>query len=512
MSGEELELLRELFEMHSIWREQPLSQRREYYERADAAFGGPGAAPGETVVVQECSAEWVLPFRPGGPVLLYFHGGSYTMGSAASHRHLVRELGEVCGGSALSVDYRRAPEAPFPAAVTDAVACYRYLLDRGVPSHRIILAGDSAGAGVTVATMLALREAGVPQPAAGLCISPWADLTCGSDSHRTRAARDPVLDSADLRRMAALYHAGTRLYVLDDRQRPVPDGQPGELVIAGLPVARGYLGRPELTAQVFLDDPYGPPGERMYRTGDRALRRPDGAFEYLGRLDDQVKLRGQRIELGEVEACLQSHPAVGRAVVALKSRGEADQRLVGYLLPTPGQDSDLVVAAVRAHVRERLPDYMVPAAFVVVDRIPLSPSGKVDRRALPDPAPAGREHRQPPRPGIEAEVAARWTQVLGCAAPDRRDRFLDSGGNSLLATVLAARLSHELGRPVTVARIIGAGSLAELAAAVNGTPIAGAETFAFPTARSLDEQRLDRVATMSADELDALLEDLEEVG
>ncbi|MDG4834269.1 amino acid adenylation domain-containing protein [Solwaraspora sp. WMMD1047] len=304
----------------------------------------------------------------------------------------------------------------------------------------------------------------------------------------------------------------TRLYVLDDRQRPVPDGQPGELVIAGLPVARGYLGRPELTAQVFLDDPYGPPGERMYRTGDRALRRPDGAFEYLGRLDDQVKLRGQRIELGEVEACLQSHPAVGRAVVALKSRGEADQRLVGYLLPTPGQDSDRVTAAVRAHARERLPDYMVPAAFVVVDRIPLSPSGKVDRRALPDPAPAGREHRQPPRPGIEAEVAERWTQVLGCGAPDRRDRFLDSGGNSLLATVLAARLSHELGRPVTVARIIGAGSLAELAAAMDSTPVAGAETFAFPAARSLDEQRLDRVATMSADELDALLEDLEGVG
>ncbi|MDG4834245.1 alpha/beta hydrolase [Solwaraspora sp. WMMD1047] len=242
MSGEELELLRELFEMHSTWREQPLSQRREYYERADAAFGGPGAAPGETVVVRECSAEWVLPFRPGGPVLLYFHGGSYTMGSAASHRHLVRELGEVCGGSALSVDYRRAPEAPFPAAVTDAVACYRYLLDRDVPSHRIILAGDSAGAGITVATMLALREAGVAQPAAGVCLSPWADLTCGLDSHRTRAARDPVLDSADLRRMAALYHAGT-----DPRH---PQVSPAFADLSGLPPLLIQVG----TEEVLFDD------------------------------------------------------------------------------------------------------------------------------------------------------------------------------------------------------------------------------------------------------------------
>ncbi|MGC4804612.1 amino acid adenylation domain-containing protein [Micromonospora sp. DT233] len=300
-----------------------------------------------------------------------------------------------------------------------------------------------------------------------------------------------------------------RLYVLDDRQRPVPDGQPGELVIAGLPVARGYLGRPDLTAEVFLDDPYGPAGERMYRTGDRALRRPDGAFEYLGRLDDQVKLRGQRIELGEVETCLQAHPGVGRAVVALKSRGEADQRLVGYLLPAPGQHRDDLVAAVTAHARERLPGYMVPAAFVVVDRIPLGPSGKVDRRALPDPAPGGHEDHQPPRPGVEADVAARWAQVLRSDGPDRRSRFLDSGGNSLLATVLAARISHELGRPVTVAQIIGADSLAELAATVGGTP-AAPDQVAFPAARSLDEERLDRVATMSADELDALLADLEE--
>ncbi|MGC4804636.1 alpha/beta hydrolase [Micromonospora sp. DT233] len=242
MSGDEVELLRELFELHSTWRGQPLSQRREYYERADAAFGGPGVAPGELVAVGECTAEWVLPLRPGSPVLLYFHGGSYTMGSAASHRHLVRELGEVCGASALAVDYRRAPEAPFPAAVTDAVACYRYLLDRGVPSDRIFFAGDSAGAGITVATMLALREAGVAQPGAGVCISPWTDLTCGFDSHRTRAARDPVLDGADLREMAALYHAGT-----DPRH---PQVSPAFAELSGLPPLLIQVG----TEEILFDD------------------------------------------------------------------------------------------------------------------------------------------------------------------------------------------------------------------------------------------------------------------
>jgi|HubBroStandDraft_1064217.scaffolds.fasta_scaffold02488_2 amino acid adenylation domain-containing protein len=304
-----------------------------------------------------------------------------------------------------------------------------------------------------------------------------------------------------------------RLYVLDERQRPVPDGQPGELVIAGLPVARGYLHRPDLTAEVFLDDPYGPAGMRMYRSGDRVLRRADGALEYLGRLDDQVKLRGQRIELGEVQACLQDHPWVNQAVVALKSTGATDQRLVGYVVPAPGADESRMAAVLRTHAHDRLPGYMIPSAFVIVDRIPLNTTGKVDRQALPDPLPAGRDGPEAPLPGLEARVAALWADVLHREA-DRRDSFLDSGGNSLMATVLAARITHDLGLPVTVGQIFAAGSLAELASAAaidgqaTGTAPAPAADPGFPVARSLDELALERIATMSEAEVDELLAEL----
>ncbi|HEY0937600.1 MAG TPA: amino acid adenylation domain-containing protein, partial [Trebonia sp.] len=321
-----------------------------------------------------------------------------------------------------------------------------------------------------------------------------------------------------------------RLYVLDDRQRPVPDGQPGELVIAGLPVARGYIGRPDLTAEVFLDDPYGPPGDRMYRSGDRVLHRPDGAIEYLGRLDDQVKLRGQRIELAEVEACLQGHPWVNRAVVALKSASEVDQRLVGYVLPveglstagdglTPGQAD--IRAVLLAHARDRLPEYMIPSTLMVIEHIPLSPAGKVDRKALPDPllpgadTAAGRDERQRPRPGLEAGIAALWAEMLN-REPGRDDRFLDCGGNSLLATVLAARITHELAVPVTIAQVFAAGSLAELAARAAAARSAssdddpGSEAPArddpgFPPARSMDELRLERIDAMTVTEIDEML-------
>lgn len=318
-----------------------------------------------------------------------------------------------------------------------------------------------------------------------------------------------------------------RLYVLDERQRPVPDGEPGELLIAGLPVARGYLDRPDLSAQVFLNDPYGPPGERMYRSGDRVMRRADGALEYLGRLDDQVKLRGQRIELGEVEASLQSHPWVSQAVVALKSGGETDQRLVGYLVPGPQAEVSKLEAALRSHVRDRLPGYMIPSAFVIVDRIPLSPAGKVDRQALLDPLLASQEGQKASRPGAQtahqrlddpgsglaARVAASWTDVLGRDA-GRLESFLDSGGNSLLAAILAARITHEIGTPVTVAQVLAAGSPTELADAVADAHTAGTASAAgtepgFPVARSLDELRLERIATMPEVEIDELLAELD---
>ncbi len=298
--------------------------------------------------------------------------------------------------------------------------------------------------------------------------------------------------------------ANTRLYVLDEQQQPATTG---ELYIAGVPVARGYLNRPDLTDAVFRPDPYGEPGDRMYRTGDRVRRREDGAIEYLGRLDTMVKLRGQRIELGEIEACLETHPAVARAVVVVRTRGETDQRLVAYVVLRSG--SDRVEGLLRAHLRDRLPGYMVPAAFVYVGQLPLTVTGKVDRAALPDPTTV-RPDRQPPREGLETEVARVWAEVLAADRPDRRDSFLGAGGNSLLATVLAARISHAFGTTITVAEVFAAACLADLAATV-GSAMSGPEPVLalFPPARSQDELWLERLPSLSDDEVDELLSDVE---
>jgi acyl-coenzyme A synthetase/AMP-(fatty) acid ligase len=173
--------------------------------------------------------------------------------------------------------------------------------------------------------------------------------------------------------------AGTRLLVLDDALRPVPPGVVGEVCIGGAGMTRGYHGRPGLTAERFVPDPYGPPGSRLYRTGDLARWRPDGKVDFLGRLDHQVKLRGFRIELGEIEAALAAHPQVKEATVLLR-----EGRLVAYLSPAAA-DAWPVESELRAFLLTSLPDYMVPAAFVVLDRLPRNPAGKVDRPALPMP-------------------------------------------------------------------------------------------------------------------------------
>ncbi len=237
-----------------------------------------------------------------------------------------------------------------------------------------------------------------------------------------------------------------RLYVLDPRQRPVPPGLPGEVFIAGTGVARGYLNRPELTAQRFHADRYAPagspPGGRMYATGDLARHRPDGALEYLGRLDDQVKLRGQRIELGEIEAVLRDLPGVRDAVAAVREDQPGDQRLVAYLLGR----HDLEVAPLRRALRTTLPDYMVPGSFVVLDAFPLTPNGKLDRRALPAPVPGRPEGAATaePRTELERTIAEVWRAVLGCERIGIDDDFFDLGGHSLLATQVVARLRTAL--------------------------------------------------------------------
>ncbi|HEX2094113.1 MAG TPA: amino acid adenylation domain-containing protein, partial [Longimicrobiaceae bacterium] len=233
--------------------------------------------------------------------------------------------------------------------------------------------------------------------------------------------------------------AGTRVYVLDDGGAPVPPGLPGELCIGGAGVARGYLGRPELTAERFVPDPFSPePGARMYRTGDRVRWLPRGELEYLSRIDQQVKVRGFRVEPREVEAALETYPGVREAVVVVRETRPGDPRLVGYVVPQG--DAAVSVAELREWVRGRLPEYMVPSAVVVLDAFPLTPSGKLDRRSLPAPEPAPAREYVAPRTRVEEVLAEIWAETLGVERVGVHANFFELGGHSLLAAQLVARI------------------------------------------------------------------------
>ncbi|MEU9096724.1 non-ribosomal peptide synthase/polyketide synthase [Streptomyces sp. NPDC048361] len=277
---------------------------------------------------------------------------------------------------------------------------------------------------------------------------------------------------------AALPH--TRVHVLDAAMRPVPPGADGELYIGGDAVARGYLRRPGLTASRFVADPFGAPGTRLYRTGDRARLRPDGELDYLGRFDRQVKIRGFRIEPGEIEAALGRDPRVGEAAVVVREDEPGRPRLVAYATPAE-RGARLDPASLRAALAAVLPAHMVPSALVVLERMPLTAQNKTDYAALPAPGPTARADRVLPRTPQEEALAAIWADVLGMGEIGVRDDFLDLGGDSILATRVLARIRDDLGIRLTV-RDLFTSRTVEALAPLLGDPSAAAPAEPIPPA------------------------------
>jgi amino acid adenylation domain-containing protein len=259
--------------------------------------------------------------------------------------------------------------------------------------------------------------------------------------------------------------ANTQMYVLDAHLRPVPVGVTGELYIGGLGLARGYLGRPGLTAERFLPDPLGPePGRRLYRTGDLARWRADGSLECLGRVDHQVKIRGFRIELGEVESALLRHPSAREAVAVAREDTPGDKRLVAYVVARP--ELPVSAAELRRSVMESLPEYMVPSKVVLLDALPLTPNGKIDRNALPPPEQvpsAPEDHFVPPRGPVEEALVGIWGEVLVRDRIGVHDNFFDLGGHSLMAAQLLARVRDTFAVEVPLRELFDMPTVAGLA-------------------------------------------------
>ncbi|MFY0571228.1 non-ribosomal peptide synthase/polyketide synthase [Archangium lansingense] len=293
----------------------------------------------------------------------------------------------------------------------------------------------------------------------------------------------------------------TRVYVLDARMRPVPAGVPGELYTGGDGLALGYVRRPELTAERFVPDPFGgEPGARLYRTGDRVRWRPDGVLEFLGRLDGQVKLRGFRIEPGEVEATLRQHPSVREAVVMAREDGPGGKRLVAYVVPNttnisplpPGEGRGegidrlgLNLEAVRTWLNQKLPEYMVPSAFVALEALPLTANGKVDRKALPAPEPANPKGAKgtAPRTATEELLANMWATLLGVEHVGVEDDFFALGGHSLVATRLVSWIRAAFGVELPVSAVFESPTVARLSTTLEAQHREGQGPAALPLER-----------------------------
>jgi amino acid adenylation domain-containing protein len=363
----------------------------------------------------------------------------------------------ICGGGTLHV------LPPGSAADPDAVRGHfrRHRIDvlRVAPTHLAALLEARPTTELLPRHALVLGGEGSPWDWVRDTVQPLAPDTCATHIHYgpTEACVAVLTNeiTAGQERRGPLVPLGrplanTRVYVLDPAQEPVSVGVPGEIYLAGDCLARGYLDRPELTAASFLPDPHGvEPGGRMYRTGDLGRRLPDGRIEFLGRFDDQVKVRGFRIEPGEITAALEEHPAVHHAVTVAKPDG-TDKRLVSYVVPGSDRgDEPGLPRTLRAFLRGRLPDYMVPSAVVPLAALPRTPQGKVDLDGLPDPMPLETASRAPATL-LEAQLTEIWAQVLGTGPVGVDDDFFELGGHSLLAVRIMTAIRTRLARQVSL--------------------------------------------------------------
>jgi amino acid adenylation domain-containing protein len=293
------------------------------------------------------------------------------------------------------------------------------------------------------------------------------------------------LSRADLARRSSVIGRpipDLQVYILDPRLQLCPIGVPGEICVAGPGLARGYLRRPERTEEKFIPNPFAAAtGERLYRSGDLGRFRADGEIEYLGRIDQQVKIRGHRVELGEIEGVLAQHPAVSECAVVARQETPGDLRLIAYLVPrgvTAPPDPEL-----RDFLKRSLPAHMLPSRFIPIERLPLTPSGKVDRQALP--SPAGRSHEReegfvPPRDPTERAVAEIWGQILGLDDVGAKDDFFELGGHSLLAAQVVSRIRDSFGVELPIRALFDSSSVAEFAEVVSKAPEAAPSTLSIP--------------------------------